>query len=84
MRNLYQNKTEFIVRNRVVGKNDTCCAICERKHLTTSCFRITCASPFDRLESVHAAGLCFACLKEGHIARYCEIVMYVQASCVVA
>ena len=72
-KNLYQNKTELVVHDTVVGKNDACCAICEWKHLTSSCFRITCVSPADRLKSVCTAGLCFACLKKGHITRYCEI-----------
>ena len=31
------------------------------------------AQSAERLESARTAGLCFACLKKGHIARYCEV-----------
>ena len=57
----------------VVGKDDVCCAICEMSHVTISCFRIIQVHPVVKLESVGAARLCFACLKKGHIARYCEL-----------
>ena len=46
--------------------------ICSKPHSTDRCFKLLHVPVGTRKEKLRAAGLCFRCLKSGHIARGCS------------
>ena len=48
------------------------CGICSKPHSTDRCFKLLHVPVGTRKEKLRAAGLCFRCLKSGHIARGCS------------
>ena len=48
------------------------CGICSKPHFTDHCFKVLHVPLATRKEKLRAAGLCFRCLKSGHIARGCS------------
>ena len=52
------------------------CGICSKPHSTDRCFKLLHVPVGTRKEKLRSAGLCFRCLKSGHIARGCS------ASCI--
>ena len=47
------------------------CAMCNKSHSTDRCFRLVQCSGVERRDKNMKAGLCYRCLKKGHIARGC-------------
>ena len=47
------------------------CAMCNKSHSTDRCFRLVQCSGIERRDKIMKAGLCYRCLKKGHIARSC-------------
>ena len=48
------------------------CAVCEKGHATERCYKLTRVTIDERRSIVQTAGLCFRCLRSGHIARGCS------------
>ena len=48
------------------------CGICSKHHSTDRCFKLLHVPVGTRKEKLRSAGLCFRCLKSGHIARGCS------------
>ena len=48
------------------------CGICSKHHSTDRCFKLLLVPVGTRKEKLRSAGLCFRCLKSGHIARGCS------------
>ena len=48
------------------------CGICSKPHSTDRCFKLLHVPVGTRKEKLRSAGLCFRCLKSGHIARVCS------------
>ena len=48
------------------------CGICSKPHSTDRCFKLLHVPVGTRKEKLRSAGLCFRCLKSGHIARGCS------------
>lgn len=50
------------------------CSICDKKHPTSKCFKLTKVGFEGRRELMRAKGLCFRCLVKGHLAASCNVV----------
>ena len=48
------------------------CGICNKAHTTERCFKFLRAPMSERKEKLRVAGLCYRCLKAGHIAKGCS------------
>ena len=48
------------------------CGICNKAHTTERCFKLLRATMSERKEKLRVAGLCYRCLKAGHIAKGCS------------
>ncbi|KAL1235274.1 Uncharacterized protein TSPI_04200 [Trichinella spiralis] len=48
------------------------CFICEEDHAIENCPKFICMSPKERITNVKKLGLCFLCLKKGHLATTCK------------
>ena len=47
------------------------CEFCSKKHKTEKCFETLKLSGLEHAEEIKSAGLCFKCLKKGHLAKGC-------------
>ena len=47
------------------------CEFCSKKHKSEKCFETLKLSALERAEKMKSAGLCFKCLKKGHLAKGC-------------
>ncbi|KAL1236433.1 Gag polyprotein [Trichinella spiralis] len=48
------------------------CFICEKDHAIENCPKFICMSPKERITNVKKLGLCFLCLKKGHLVTTCK------------
>ena len=48
------------------------CGFCEQSHLAEVCPKLKPLTFAERRDSIRQAGLCFKCLKPGHVARRCD------------
>ena len=47
------------------------CVFCKKKHKSEKCFEMLKLSGLERSEKIKSTGLCFKCLKQGHVAKGC-------------
>ena len=50
------------------------CGVCGKNHPTDRCFKLLHCNGSERRERVQRAGLCYRCLRKGHIAKGCSSV----------
>ena len=50
------------------------CGVCGKNHPTDRCFKLLHCNGSERRERVQRAGLCYRCLRKGHIAKGCMFI----------
>ncbi|XP_068215832.1 uncharacterized protein [Palaemon carinicauda] len=53
-------------------QENTMCSFCAKKHKSENCYGVLELSEKERCEKIRSLGLCFKCLKSGHISRDCK------------
>ncbi|XP_064081091.1 uncharacterized protein LOC135197843 [Macrobrachium nipponense] len=53
-------------------QENTMCSFCGKKHKSENCFGVLELSGKERGEKIRSLGLCFKCLKSGHMSRECK------------